>query len=360
MARVSKSNLTASSRVGGRLSAPPLYPKPGEVGGRLIRRLISFLRKQEAALPPISTTSHILSGAARVVLACSGGIDSMALALLLHKYGRRVVAPERLELLHINHGWRGAESDADERFVQTWAEGRRLRVRVVRLSPPAGKGESLEAASREQRQTVYREVAGADGLVLTAHHADDLAETLLWRLCTGEARTHGGGIAVRHGVELRPLLFARKSELEAFLKEEKQEWREDRTNFEGRFLRSRLRRTLLPELEKIFPRAIENLAQLALEAQVAPPSRTSDDAEALGVGALLSARGINAGRKHREWIEKMASENRQSQLTLPGGWELRREPVQAAHGVRKARAATRKQRGKTLERWVLEREVTPS
>src|SRR4051812_45912614 len=85
------------------------YPKPGPVGGRLIRTMIATLREAGVVLP---ITSDILC-------AVSGGADSLALAHLLAHYGRRIVPRprEQLTLLHINHGWRGRASNADARFV---------------------------------------------------------------------------------------------------------------------------------------------------------------------------------------------------------------------------------------------------
>src|SRR5207302_1079372 len=140
-----------------------------------------------------------------------------------------------------------------------------------RLDPPRGKGESWEEAARTQRQVIYerlaRERLPETTLVLTAHHADDQAETLLWRLFTGTSLTHGGGIRARHGAEFRPLLRVRKATLKAYLEEEDHPWREDATNHEGRFLRSRMRRELIPAITKIFPDVIEKLARLALEVQ---------------------------------------------------------------------------------------------
>ncbi|MCC7440934.1 MAG: hypothetical protein IT285_04850, partial [Bdellovibrionales bacterium] len=84
------------------------YPVPGREGGKLIRRLISFLRSQGTRVP---VSSHILIG-------CSGGLDSTALAWLIGRYGRRVVGPERITLVHFHHGWRGREADRDARRVR--------------------------------------------------------------------------------------------------------------------------------------------------------------------------------------------------------------------------------------------------
>jgi tRNA(Ile)-lysidine synthase len=231
------------------------YPKPRNTGGHLIREVIRSLRAQGAALP---LNSHIL-------IAASGGSDSMALAHLLANYGRRVAPKSKLKLLHVNHGWRGKESDGDAGFVKAKAKEWGIKAKVVRLKDQPKSGESWEAAARAARKEIYRREAKALGrntIVLTAHTADDLAETLLWRICTGAFATHSKGILPRHGIEFRPLLNVRKRTLQDYLKEEGETWHEDRTNHEGRFLRSKMRRELMPALEKIFPRAVDHLVDL--------------------------------------------------------------------------------------------------
>lgn len=223
------------------------YPSPGPVGGRLIRVLVASARSAGLKLP---LTSHILC-------ACSGGVDSVALAVLLAKYGRRVGGVAGISLLHVNHGWRGKESDADERFVVKLGKTLGVPVRVRRIGEKPKKGESWEAHARSLRKAIYLEEAAEKGLVFTGHQADDQAETRLWRLFTGAFATLGEGILPRHGVEVRPLLGVRRSDLVAFLKEEKQIWREDATNQDPRFLRARMRRELMPVIEAIFPGAID-------------------------------------------------------------------------------------------------------
>ena len=248
-------------------AASQAYPKPGETGGGLIRELISFLRSNADLIESGagSIGSQILSGSGPVVLAVSGGSDSLALAHLLVHYGRKVVDRARLRILHIDHGWRGAESEADAVAVKRFAAQWSVPYTGVKLRKPTEAGRSLEDLARRQRIDVFE--AQAADLILTAHTADDLAETLLWRLAQGESLTHGGGIAVRYGRMLRPILFARKERLAKYLQEEKVAWREDRTNHEGRFLRSKMRQSLMPEFERLFPKGIENLASLALQAQ---------------------------------------------------------------------------------------------
>jgi tRNA(Ile)-lysidine synthase len=236
------------------------YPKPRNTGGTLIREAIKLLRRSGLHLP---IDSHIL-------IAVSGGCDSMAMADLLICYGRRVVAKKNIALLHVNHGWRGVESDQDELFVRKKAEEWGIPIYVERPSRPTPlKGESWEAHARKLRKKAFQKYAKKTGsrIVFTAHHADDLAETMLWRILTGAYKTHVGGILVRHGMELRPFLCIRKEALKRYLKEERVAWREDSSNQNKRFLRNNLRASVLPQLEQVFPRTVENLLELALEFQ---------------------------------------------------------------------------------------------
>ncbi len=292
------------------------YPKPGPIGGRLIREVIAFLRSQSIELP---LTSHIL-------IATSGGIDSVGLAHLITHFGRRIVPRSKMTLLHVNHGWRGKESDADEDFVKELGSQWNIPVLCRRLSSPAPESKrSWEEMARDARKQIFaHESKRLDAPVFTAHQSDDLAETVLWRLFTGAAQTHGGGIVFHHGVEYRPLLKIRKKEIKAYLEEVGQSYREDSTNSSSRFLRARMRAALMPEVEKIFPRAIGHLVKLALNAQ----NQSSNEFSILPPETLFRALGLKARRPHLDMIiEKMVAKKSQcGEIQLPGGWRLVREP----------------------------------
>lgn len=217
----------------------------------MIRGVVAAIREAGFELP---LSSHILC-------ACSGGADSTALAVLLARYGRRVGT--RITLLHVNHGWRGKESDADEAFVRRLAKKLGTEVVVHRLKEQPQDGESWEAHAREGRKAIFKRESRAYGNapVLTAHTADDQAETRIWRFLTGSYATLGEGILSRHEVEVRPFLDFRRSEIVDFLREERQIWREDSTNADPRFLRARIRRELMPVIEEIFPGAVYSITR---------------------------------------------------------------------------------------------------
>ena len=318
MAKKSK-NTGMSARKG----RPEGYPKPRAIGGKLIREVIGHLRAHGIELP---IASHIL-------IAASAGADSMALAHLLVHYGRRVGARSNIALLHVNHGWRGKHSDADAEFVKQAAKKWRVPFHQFRLKPPRqGEGQSWEDEARAGRKRIFiREAKKHRALVLTAHHADDLAETVLWRVLTGSHETHGGGIAVKHGVEVRPFLRIRKETLKEYLKEEGESWREDATNQDLRFLRARIRAEVMPAIERVFPNAVERLVSLGLQAQApekkrAAPSSSDETIQALET--LLGSAGLRVRRAHWEELDSWSEDAPfKRELHLSGGWRLVHEPA---------------------------------
>lgn len=212
----------------------------------------------------------------RVLVACSGGLDSTVLTHVLCDVAAQ--SGFQVCLGHVNHGLRGEESDADERFVVALAATLKVPVRTRRVDPgELRKGCSslerptLQEAARELRYAAL--VAMAVELdaerIATAHHADDQAETVLLRLMRGSGPDGLGGIPERSpdGRLVRPLLSVSRAQLEAFAHRHGVEWREDRSNAEGDYARNRLRRDWLPGLAAEFnPRLLRAIGDLA-EAQ---------------------------------------------------------------------------------------------
>lgn len=247
----------------------------------------------------------MLKAGDRVGVAVSGGIDSVALLRLL--VGLRGELGIVLSVVHFNHKLRGQESDADEQFVAELARthGLQLLSDGDDVGEHAGReGISMEAAARELRYGFFRHLLsdGTSGAkaheqsettdriaesagppknsvpsankIVTGHTLNDQAETVLLRLIRGTGVTGLGGIHPRIAVEdddgeicgeiVRPLLGTRRSELQQYLKDIGQDWREDSTNADHAFTRNRLRKLVLPLLEREFnPAVAENLAELA-------------------------------------------------------------------------------------------------
>ena len=234
------------------------------------------------------------------------------------------------------------------------AEKLNLPIIVESLQERSPNGDSWEESARKFRKKIFArelkrvgaEKGCAQTFVFTAHHGDDLAETMLWRLFTGTADTHGAGILFQDENEIRPFLSTRKADLVAYLKEEGLTWREDQTNHEGRFLRSKMRKDLMPVIESIFPKAISRLISRGLVLNREGGALTSQ----IGPEILFRAEGIAARRVHWDAIQKLRQDKNRSEIHLPQGWRLKRELTQA-----KSSPSFEKRPNERIERWTLER-----
>lgn len=200
-----------------------------------------------------------------VVLALSGGPDSTAALLLLRELS---VDGFTLTAAHINHRLRGTESEEDEQFVRILCQQYSvpLEVEPGPLAPELVKHAGIEAAARKQRYLLLETMrlrAGAQ-YIITAHHKNDLAETVLIRLLTTHPPASLRGIReVSFGRVLRPFLTIEREQLETLVKAAGIDPRRDSMNLDPRFLRARVRSELIPLLRSFNPRIIDTLASLA-------------------------------------------------------------------------------------------------
>ena len=208
---------------------------------------------------------------ARVLVACSGGGDSVALASLLCE-----VAPDAswsvAGLLHVNHRLRGASADDDEAFCRRLAGELGVPITVERTDVAARAREeriSIETAGHRVRYELFERVVrqGTADLVATGHTGDDQAETFLMRLVRGAGSAGLAGIRPRIGSVVRPLLDVRRSELREYLRLRGLSHREDPSNRDERVLRNRVRHRLIPFLAEQFSPAIADV--LARNAAIA-------------------------------------------------------------------------------------------
>jgi len=203
----------------------------------------------------------------RVGVAVSGGADSVALLLLLLDLREKLGVV--LSVVHFNHKLRGKASDSDEKFVAQLAAKHGLEFHTASLyvAQKAKKEKAnLEDTARRARYDYFRSLVDSGALtrIAVAHTADDQAETVLAHVLRGTGLTGLGGIHPVAGTVIRPLLQIRRKELRTYLRAKKQKWREDATNRDTTRTRARIRRKLLPLLEKQFqPAIVEHLTTLA-------------------------------------------------------------------------------------------------
>lgn len=250
---------------------------PGAFFARLVasapRR---FGRYHPLVRAPINLDTAQLAPGLRLAVGLSGGADSVALLRALCDQGRGLGLV--LHVVHLHHGLRGAEADGDLEFCRELAVSLSLPFYVARIdtasearaNPVAAKpAETIEEAARRLRYAWFRELLSEVPLnaIATAHTLDDQAETVLAKFLRG-AWTEGlSGIhpvlQFPEGRVLRPLLSTTRAEVEAYLREIGQAWREDSSNRHLTFTRNRIRHDLLPLLETWNPRLREHLAQMA-------------------------------------------------------------------------------------------------
>ena len=188
----------------------------------------------------------------RVLVALSGGVDSVVLATLMLRSGYT------FSVAHCNFHLRGEESNRDERFVRSWAEKNKIKLFVSEFDTyeyMQQKGISLEMAARELRYSMFKNLMTSHGfsLLATAHHADDSAETFFINLLRGTGIAGLHGILPKHDNIVRPLLFATRKDIFDFAKANNIPFVEDSTNEDTQFLRNKIRHRLFPLLKDLCP-----------------------------------------------------------------------------------------------------------
>ena len=205
---------------------------------------------------------HLLTHGARVLVALSGGADSVALLRMLIKLGFSCHA------VHCNFHLRGEESDRDERFVRNLCQEMSIGLDVIHFATQAYANEhhlSIEMAARELRYREFERIRRDKDLdaIAVAHHQDDAVETLLLNLIRGAGINGLTGMRVRNGHVVRPLLCLTQEEIHHYLTHIGQDYVTDSTNLTDAYSRNKIRLKLLPLMQEINPNAAENIAQAA-------------------------------------------------------------------------------------------------
>jgi tRNA(Ile)-lysidine synthase len=187
----------------------------------------------------------------KILVACSGGVDSMVLLHALVKIGLKPA------VLHVNYQLRGEESNSDQQLVE--ATARKLRLpHMTRLCPPERtqrSGANLQAEARAFRRELFTGWTNISPqhIVALAHHADDQLETFFLQLLRGSGTFGLGGMHVERDQLVRPFLELPKEKLIGFADENAISWREDRSNAASAYLRNVFRKQLIPELQLTVP-----------------------------------------------------------------------------------------------------------
>ncbi len=209
---------------------------------------------------------EMLKEGEKILLGVSGGADSVCLLCILEELAPKMNVS--IGVLHIEHGIRGEESLRDAAFVKALCEKKGIPFEQKSFSiPEIAKREGLseEEAGRKMRYQAFSEKMKEEKYQKTAiaHNLNDNAETMLFHLARGSALAGLAGIAAVRNSFIRPLLCLERKEIEAYLDAIGQDYCRDQTNEEVIYSRNRIRHSVLPELERINPKAVEHMGRTA-------------------------------------------------------------------------------------------------
>lgn len=236
----------------------------------------SFIKSLAAAIDE----EHLFRRDDRVVVAVSGGPDSMALLHALHGLNAEADFSLTLHIAHLNHQLRGSDSDDDAAFVQAAADGFAIGCTITQrdISAVAGEqGKSIEEAARQERYHFLERVCiqvGAN-VVAVGHQADDNAETILHRIVRGTGLRGLAGIPWQRAISpmsdariVRPLLDVTRKRILEYLANQGIAYHEDRTNASNEPMRNRIRNVILPLLQaEVNPQVRDALLRLGEQAR---------------------------------------------------------------------------------------------
>lgn len=206
---------------------------------------------------------NLISPTDQVLLAISGGVDSMVMLHLFQQAGYSI------GVAHCNFQLRGEAADGDELFVIQTCKALRIPVFTKRFNTAEyaeQKGVSIQMAARELRYNWFNTVLQMHDytLLATAHHLDDTVETILLNWTKGAGLEGLMGIPVKNQAIIRPLLFASRKEIETYAQNHNITWREDESNASDDYQRNFIRHQIIPKLKEINP-SLEKTVQSGLE-----------------------------------------------------------------------------------------------
>lgn len=215
----------------------------------MVKQLITYIKEND--IDPYKNT---------FLLATSGGMDSMAMCVMFLK------AEIKFEIAHYNFSLRGEESDKDERLVSDFAKKNNIAFHVQKTDTNSFAKDNklgIQEAARVLRYRWFDELLLEQEIdfLATAHHKQDVVETMLFNFTRGGGLKALQGILPKRGKIIRPLLFTTKEEIKDFVEREKIEYREDQSNSSVKYSRNRIRHEIIPSLQKINPGLVETLSR---------------------------------------------------------------------------------------------------
>jgi len=208
-------------------------------------------------------SNKLFSKEHHLLVACSGGVDSVVLVHLLNSLGYRIT------ILHCNFRLRGDESTRDEIFVQQLSSSLNLDCKIKHFDTEEAMKDlkkGVQETARILRYTWFQEQLdhyasmGDHPLLLTAHHLDDQVETIAFNFFRGTGISGLTGMNLKDGNIVRPLLFASRAQILSFASAHKYNWVDDSSNKESVYARNQLRNEVFPAVEKVIPSLKQNLA----------------------------------------------------------------------------------------------------
>lgn len=213
--------------------------------------------------------NSLLDKGDKVLVALSGGPDSVCLLHLLHSI--KNTHSLKIGAAHINHMLRGDEALKDEEYAKNLCESLGIEFYSTRLNIEKiakERGVSTETAGRDERYRFFNEVKDKEGYtkIATAHNANDQAETIIMRMMRGTGLEGLGGIPVmRDGLYIRPILFLERKAIEDYCEENNLNPRIDKTNLENIYSRNKIRLDILPYMKENFnPDVVKAINRMAL------------------------------------------------------------------------------------------------